>query len=105
MRYCCVKECKNTSASGEFAFFSFPKEALTKEAWIKFVNRPNWTVKPNSKICSVHFSPHVVFGNNYLRPGAMPSPPDQHRPTEDPATAAKIKGTFKKIHLSFNFYM
>ena len=93
---------RGASASGEFAFFSFPKGALTKEAWIKFVNRPNWTVKPSSKICSAHFSPHVVFGNNHLRPGAMPSPPDQHRPTEDPATAAKINGTFKKIHLSFN---
>ena len=54
--------------------FSFPNK-YTKE-WAKVVNRPNWTPKSNSAICSRHFSVDCITGKK-LKDGSEPISTDK----------------------------
>jgi hypothetical protein len=67
--YCCVKNCNSKSCDSGVVLFSFPKEFNDK--WLEVVNRDDWKPKPNSKICSKHFSPCSIRRKRLI-PGAMP---------------------------------
>ena len=81
MRYCAVKNCENNDLTKGISFFHFPKDAERLETWIKFVNCPNFQVKSSSFICSAHFSPHMLTAQNHLRPGSIPTPPEEQDDT------------------------
>ena len=72
LRYCSVKECKNSSSDAGIVFFSFPQDKNVRDTWVSFIDRPNWEVKKTCKVCSAHFSPHLITGNHHLRPGSLP---------------------------------
>jgi hypothetical protein len=49
-------KCVLCSASGEFGFFSFPKNVAKRNLWIKSCNLPpDFIPKPNTRICQSHF--------------------------------------------------
>jgi hypothetical protein len=70
-RNCIVKSCNSTNNSSDTtSFFSIP--ANYGGEWLKVIGRgDSWTPKKNSKICSKHFSPHMIV-NKRLQPGAIP---------------------------------
>ena len=72
MIYCSVKDCKNNSSLKNLHFFSYPKVQIICDQWIAFTKRVDWTPKPNSKMCSDHFAPHLIDGQHQLREGAVP---------------------------------
>ena len=67
MKYCSVNGCDNNTGKSGISFYSFPKDNHLKDEWVKFTNRSDWAPKPNSKICSAHFSPHSITANNHLQ--------------------------------------
>jgi THAP domain len=71
MIYCSVKDCKNNSSCENVRLFSFPK-TKEREQWIEFTKKDKWLPTANSKICSDHFSPHLIKGQK-LQIGAVPS--------------------------------
>jgi hypothetical protein len=72
MHYCSVQSCKNNSSCENVLFFSFPNTEHRAE-WIKFTKKEGWIPAKNSKICSNHFSSHLINAKNCLRKGAIPS--------------------------------
>ena len=79
MKYCSVSGCENKTGKSGLSFFSFSKDKRLKEEWVKFINRSDWAPKPNSKICSAHFSPHCITANNHLRSGSVPTQDPEHQ--------------------------
>jgi hypothetical protein len=72
MKICSVEGCNNNESCKNISFFSFPKTEDQAE-WIKFTQKKGWTPAKNSKICSEHFSPHLITANHHLHNGAIPT--------------------------------
>lgn len=62
-KYCSVAACPSKSTDGAKLHF-FPRDDGQRETWAAFVRdsgRNNWSPKPASKICSLHFSEECYF--------------------------------------------
>lgn len=59
VKTCCVYKCNNQydqkAKSKGLSFFRFPKNKRQRKAWIKAINRKDWTPGEHSWICSAHF--------------------------------------------------
>ena len=69
-RYCSVHNCSKNNLSPGVSFHKIRPE------WVDFVRQQRkggWEPKPNSKICSVHFTPQQINNRNHVRAGEMPS--------------------------------
>jgi hypothetical protein len=59
VKSCCVYKCTNrytlTSKASGISFFRFPKDKKQRRAWVKAINRDDWSPNDNSWICSEHF--------------------------------------------------
>lgn len=57
-KYCSVAACPSKSTDGAKLHF-FPRDDGQRETWAQFVRRSgrnDWSPKPGSRICSLHFS-------------------------------------------------
>ena len=73
-RSCAVSGCATNekTKSSKIILFSIPSEYT--QDWRRVINKPDyWLPRPNSKICSLHFTPGDIVGKK-LRPGALPQP-------------------------------
>ena len=69
-RYCSVHNCTENNLSPGVSFYKIRPE------WLHFINQQRkdvWEPKPNSKICSVHFTRQQINNRNNVRAGEMPS--------------------------------
>ena len=59
VKTCCVYKCNNhlnaSAKSKGISFFRFPTDKRKRRAWIKAVNRDEWTPNDHSCLCSEHF--------------------------------------------------
>ncbi|KAJ8307802.1 hypothetical protein KUTeg_014647 [Tegillarca granosa] len=53
--YGCSNRANNAAKEKGIKFFKFPKTGHKRRAWIKALNRKNWTPNKNSYVCSSHF--------------------------------------------------
>ncbi|XP_062596061.1 peroxynitrite isomerase THAP4-like, partial [Saccostrea cucullata] len=56
---CVVFKCSNRQGSKTkekgVSFFRFPKDRKKRAAWIRAINRDNWSPNEYSRVCSEHF--------------------------------------------------
>lgn len=56
---CSALGCNNrTQKGGSISFFTFPKNAHLRKAWVHYCKRWDFVPQPGNRLCSAHFSPN-----------------------------------------------
>ncbi|XP_011140189.1 THAP domain-containing protein 2-like [Harpegnathos saltator] len=74
---CVAAWCTNSSSKG-FKMCNFPRNKERRDAWVKNMNRQNWSPTPHSALCEVHFASDMwekirIDGKKKLKANAVPT--------------------------------
>ncbi|XP_014475875.1 PREDICTED: THAP domain-containing protein 4-like [Dinoponera quadriceps] len=74
---CVAAWCTNSSSKG-FKMCNFPRNKERREAWVKNMNRQDWSPTPHSALCEAHFASDMwekvrIDGKKKLKACAVPT--------------------------------